>query len=147
MRRLLVPAAAAGAAAVLALSGCGPRSDGQASGGAGGTAPSAVPSSASSPSSPSATARVPTLSVGPPATSKPAGTASGPTLLLDGTAEEGVEAGCVVLSAKGQQYLLIAATERVPLQVPIRVRGVVLTGVLSTCQQGTPLRVVEVSRR
>jgi hypothetical protein len=87
MRRLLIPAAAAGAAAVLALSGCGPRSDGQASSGAGGTAPSAAPSSASSPSSPSTTTREPTPPVGPPATSKPAGTASGPTLVLDGTAE------------------------------------------------------------
>jgi hypothetical protein len=52
-----------------------------------------------------------------------------------------------VLSARGQQYLLIAAKGKVPLQVPIRVRGVVLTDVLTTCQQGTPLRVVEVSRR
>jgi hypothetical protein len=35
----------------------------------------------------------------------------------------------------------------VPMRVPIRVRGAVLTGVLSYCQQGTPIEVLQVSRR
>jgi hypothetical protein len=138
MRRLTLVRSTAVAAAAIAtlLTGCGAQPGDQAGGGAG---------------SPSATVPPPTLptSALPPSTrpSEPVGTPSGPPLELDGVAAQGVEPGCVVFTAGGRRYLLLGATGTVPMEVPIRVRGVVLTDVFSYCQQGTPLKVLEISRR
>ena len=135
----MLPAVAA--TAILAVCGCSDSGSGTSGGGGSPTvAPSAAPATPTTPAATSAPA-----SSGAPA--PPVGTPSGPTVVLDGTARPGVEPGCVVLAAGGRQYLLLAAAGKVPLEVPIRVRGVVVTGVLTYCQQGTPLRVVEVSRR
>jgi hypothetical protein len=135
----LMRSTAVAATAIAVLAGCGARAGDQA-GGAGGGA------------SPTATTPAPTLS--PPAStppsatpSEPAGTPSGPTLELDGVAAPGVEPGCVVFTTGGRHYLLVGAKGAVPMEVPIRVRGIVLTGVLSYCQQGTPLKVLEINRR
>ncbi len=96
----------------------------------------------------------PTTTVPAPTTPAPSGTQRpprGPTVVLDGVAEPGVEPGCVVLRADGKQYVLVGPGGRtvtgVPVRVPIRVRGAMLTGVLSYCQQGTPVQVLQVSRR
>ena len=35
----------------------------------------------------------------------------------------------------------------VPVGVPVRVTGVLQPGILTTCQQGTPIRVTRVRRR
>jgi hypothetical protein len=143
-RQSLIRPAAIAVTTVAVLTGCGVQVEGG--------------SSASSAAAPLPTTSLPATS--PPTTSSPAsgtppsstpaepvGTSSGPMLQLDGVAEQGVEPGCVVFRTGGRQYLLLGAKVRVPMEVPIRVRGVVLTGVLSYCQQGTPLKVVEISRR
>jgi len=60
--------------------------------------------------------------------------------------EPGVESNCKVLSADGREYLLVEGVE-VPLGVPVRIKAVALSGVSTTCQQGTPVRVTDVQRR
>jgi len=37
--------------------------------------------------------------------------------------------------------------ENIPVGVPVRVTGVLQPDVLTTCQQGTPMRVTKVQRR
>jgi len=69
-----------------------------------------------------------------------------------GAVEHGVEPGCLVLRTGSKSYLLLRsdggeAAENVPVAVPIRVRGDVITGIASYCQQGTPLLVRTVTRR
>ena len=131
MRRLattvlfvLLGAAAAGCAT--AGSGTG------GTGGAGGTVPPSAPSSTAAP------------------TASPTG--SGSSITVDGVVEHGVEPGCLVLRTGSKSYLLLRgdggeAAENVPVAVPVRVRGEVITGIASYCQQGTPLLVDTVSRR
>jgi hypothetical protein len=134
MRRLTVvslPAVAATAVAV--LTGCAQPT---APGGPPSPTTTAVTSQPASPPS-----------SGPASPTEPAGTPSGAPAVYDGTAAPGVEPGCVVFTTAGRHYLLMGAKGTVPLNVPIRVRGVVLTGVLSYCQQGTPLRVLDITRR
>lgn len=132
----LMRSAATPLAALAVLTGCGAQPGDQPGGGGPPAATSSAPTLSSPPVSPPA---------GKP--SEPLGTPSGPTLLLDGVAAPGVEPGCVVLTTAGRNYLLVGAKETVPTEVPIRVRGIVLTGVLSYCQQGTPLKVLEITRR
>jgi hypothetical protein len=101
-----------------------------------GAAPSPSPSSVS-PTAP-----------GSSASSAPAG----PAITVDGVVERGVEPGCLVLRTGAASYLLVRddggrTADDVPVAVPVRVRGQVLTGIASYCQQGTPLRVDTVTRR
>lgn len=79
---------------------------------------------------------------------------SGPTLTLDGVARHGVEPGCTVLAATDHKlYLLLGAGGRtpdqtaVPLGVPVRVRAVRVDQLVSYCQQGTPVEIVDITRR
>jgi predicted small secreted protein len=65
---------------------------------------------------------------------------------IDGVIEAGVEPGCKVLTAGNTKYLILGGDD-VPMGVPVRVEGTLQPGVLSTCQQGTPLRVTSVKRR
>jgi hypothetical protein len=65
---------------------------------------------------------------------------------IDGVIEAGVEPGCKVLTAGNTRYLILGGGD-VPMGVPVRVEGTLQPGVLSTCQQGTPLRVTSVKRR
>jgi hypothetical protein len=65
---------------------------------------------------------------------------------IDGVIEAGVEPGCKVLTAGNTRYLILGGDD-VPMGVPVRVEGTLQPGVLSTCQQGTPLRVTSVKRR
>jgi hypothetical protein len=65
---------------------------------------------------------------------------------IDGVIEAGVEPGCTVLTAGSTKYLILGGSD-VPMGVPVRVEGTLQPGVLSTCQQGTPLRVTSVKRR
>lgn len=128
------------AAAALLLSGC---ADPASQPGAGGVAPSTVTASP--------TEAVPSLSPPPtrpgPSPKPPGGpTASGRPITLDGIVEAGVEPGCKVLTAAGKSYLIIG-DEAVPLGVRVRVTGVLMPGVLTTCQQGTPIRVTDVQPR
>jgi hypothetical protein len=65
---------------------------------------------------------------------------------VDGVIEAGVEPGCTILTAGNTRFLLLGANDA-PMGVPVRVEGTLQPGVLSTCQQGTPLRVTSVKRR
>ena len=65
---------------------------------------------------------------------------------IDGIIEAGVEPGCKVLTAGNTHFLILGGGD-VPMGVPVRVEGTLQPGVLSTCQQGTPLRVTSVKRR
>lgn len=107
------------------------------------TASSATPSSSSpSPAPPGATVPAPSA------------TPSGPLLTLDGTARRGVEPNCTILdTADRKTYLLLGVNggtpdqKAIPLGVPLRVRGVEVDQLVSYCQQGTPVEVVDVTRR
>jgi len=59
--------------------------------------------------------------------------------------EAGVEGSCLLLRASGQSYLLIGG-DRAKLRAGSRVtvRGRPSPGMISICQQGTPLQVLEV---
>jgi len=127
---LFVLSAAAG---VLLLSGCG---DPTTEPGSGGGEPTTV-----APSTPTRA----TIPLPPAPTDLP--TADGRPVTIDGVIEEGVEPGCKVLTAGTVTYLLLGAGAEVPAGVPVRVEGVLAPGVLTTCQQGTPLRVTDVQRR
>jgi hypothetical protein len=62
----------------------------------------------------------------------------GRTVTVSGTVEAGVEAGCLLL--KG--YLLLGGPRDVlAAGRSVSVTGRVVTGTLTTCQQGTPLHV------
>jgi hypothetical protein len=97
---------------------------------------------------------VPTSS---PTSSTPSRSASSPapaggTVTVDGVVQRGVEPGCLVLRAGTKSYLLVkgdgsTSATGVPVAVPVRVSGRVLTGIASYCQQGTPLAVTAVTRR
>jgi hypothetical protein len=100
----------------------------------------------------------PAASSSAPATSAPTGGGTfkpGPTgipvgspraVTIDGVIEAGVEPNCKVLTAGNTKYLILGGDD-VPMGVPVRVEGTLQPGVLSTCQQGTPLRVTSVKRR
>jgi hypothetical protein len=82
----------------------------------------------------------------------PGPTGSGSSITVDGIVEHGVEPGCLVLRTGSTSYLLLRSdggqsAENVPVAVPVRVRGEVITGIASYCQQGTPLLVRTVTRR
>lgn len=93
----------------------------------------------------------------PPASSSPASSTpsrvSPPAgITVDGVVEKGVQPGCLVLRAGTRNYLLLQGADPVsatgvPVGVPVRVTGELLTGVASYCQQGAPLRVLAVARR
>lgn len=134
--RLRVLIALPAAAGSLLLSGCGDPTTEP------GGEPTTVAPSASSAPSPSPTRTAIPLPSGP--TDLP--TASGKPVTIEGTIEEGVEPGCKVLTTGTSTYLILGGKD-VPTGVPVRVEGVLQPGVLSTCQQGTPLRVTEVQRR
>lgn len=127
------------AAAALLLSGCGDPTGTEPGSGGGGGATTVAPG----PTRPTAPIS-PSTPVAPPA--KP-GKPGDPARLItvDGVVEAGVEPGCKVLTANGTSYQLIGG--QVPVGVPVRITGVLQPGVLTTCQQGTPIRVTKVQRR
>ena len=138
--RALVALLVAGAALLLAA--CGNATVQPGSGSTDGPtagAPSSAPSSNPMP--------VPSSSGGgfqPGPTGIPVGSPKAVT--IDGVIEAGVEPGCKVLIAGNTKYLILGGDD-VPMGVPVRVEGTLQPGVLSTCQQGTPLRVTSVKRR
>jgi hypothetical protein len=117
-------------AAVLLLAGCASEEGGGSPGAAPEPTPSlrATPRPAPVPSSPS---------VPPPA--------SGPSVTVTGTVTDGVEAGCRILTDDkgGGSYLLLGG-DRAVLAAgrKVEVTGAVVSGIMTTCQQGRPLRVI-----
>ncbi len=69
-----------------------------------------------------------------------------PTITITGTPTEGVENGCIVMESGGTLYLLLGG-ERSTLMSgrPVAVRGTPTPGLMTTCQQGTPFQVTEVT--
>ncbi|WP_232376102.1 hypothetical protein [Amycolatopsis aidingensis] len=94
-------------------------------------------------------------STAPPATSRPTepGTPSkAPTtappgqgeVTVRGVVQQGVEPGCLVLSGADRVYLLLGEHARLKPGAEVLVRGTPEPDLMTTCQQGTPLRVAEV---
>jgi hypothetical protein len=143
--RVLLAVPVAGAA--LLLSACGNATDQPGSGSAAPTSGgpgSAAPTSAGPGSAAPSAAPTPSGGVHPGPTGIPIG--KGMPISVDGIIENGVEPGCKVLTTGSTMYLILGGKD-VPTGVPVRVEGVLQPGVLSTCQQGTPLRVTSVKRR
>jgi hypothetical protein len=137
------------------LAGCGERAGTEAGRGAGGSVTPTTSAPSSPTASPASTATGtsvpprPTLPSSLPTGSLPTKvvpTRGGNEIVVTGVAEPGVERGCVILR-QGREVWLLLDAENVPLEVPLRVRGIVLTNIFTTCQQGVPLSVVSVSRR
>ena len=79
-----------------------------------------------------------------PATTEPASppaSSDGPTITVTGTVGAGVEAGCLVLTAGGTTYELLGARDVLRAGDRVTVEGALAEDVVTTCQQGTPLRV------
>jgi hypothetical protein len=154
---------AAAVAALAVLTACGSETGDPGAAG-GGQPPASTPTSTTGPSGPgssggagSGTAPAPSgpvtsvpseSNLPSPGKSAPpvAGEPTGPTLQLSGVAERGVEPGCVLLRSGSKSYLLLGSKDTIVTGVPIKVTGKVITGVMSYCQQGTPLRVDSVTR-
>jgi len=144
--RALSALVVAGAALLLAACGNatvqpGSGATGQPTAGASSSAPTSSPSSNPTPV-PSSAGGGGTFRPGP--TGIPVGSPKAVT--IDGVIEAGVEPGCKVLTAGNTKFLILGGSD-VPMGVPVRVEGTLQPGVLSTCQQGTPLRVTSVKRR
>ncbi|MGI5500551.1 hypothetical protein [Lentzea sp. CA-135723] len=77
-----------------------------------------------------------------------------PTRALDpdvktvrGTVSAGVEAGCTLLTAPGEQYLLLGADPAIAVAgAMVEVSGKPDPGAMTTCQQGTPFHVTSTRR-
>lgn len=72
-------------------------------------------------------------------------TPSEPVMRLRGVVQEGVEAGCRVLTTDSGQYLLLAGEGVVvPMGTEVIVEGRLAEDLVSYCQQGTPFAVTKV---
>ena len=84
----------------------------------------------------------------PPARSKPPPTVSEGDLTVTGQLVEGVEPGCLLLRSGTTDYLLILPRHvdrgELTAAATVTVRGRLVPGLATTCQQGTPLQVSEV---
>ncbi|GAB3506384.1 hypothetical protein [Amycolatopsis cihanbeyliensis] len=88
----------------------------------------------------------------PPTTGSPTGSRPPPTapttppgeITVRGVVQQGVEPGCLVLTGSDQVYLLVGERARLEPGAEVQVRGTPEPGLMTTCQQGTPLRVAEV---
>ena len=63
------------------------------------------------------------------------------TVRVRGTLSDGVEQGCQLLTSQGVVYLLLWGDRTPPTETEIEVEGTVTYGLMTTCQQGTPLVV------
>ncbi|WP_439659182.1 hypothetical protein ACSHWB_43515 [Lentzea sp. HUAS TT2] len=64
-----------------------------------------------------------------------------------GTVSGGVEAGCTILTAPGEQYLLLGADPAIAVAgAVVEVTGKADPGAMTTCQQGTPFHVSSTKR-
>jgi hypothetical protein len=95
-----------------------------------------------SPSATSSGPEEPTADLTENVTVPPSVTGTAGTTRLRGTVSEGVERGCLLLTAPDGLYLLLGGRRAVlrPGAVVV-VTGVVDRGAFTTCQQGTPFRV------
>jgi hypothetical protein len=87
-----------------------------------------------------------TPSVATPSPTSPA-PATGPELTLTGTVTEGVEAGCTIMTSGDMVYELQGDEVQSLHGRTATVRGHVLEGMLTFCQQGTPFQVTAITGR
>ena len=66
-------------------------------------------------------------------------------ITVTGTVEAGVERGCVILRAGATVYQLVGQDPAIVAGAKVTVRGRPDPGLVTTCQQGTPLHVIEVT--
>jgi len=82
-----------------------------------------------------------------PSTAPPVPSSSVPvaTVTITGEVKDGVEPGCVLLNTGTVSYLLIGGDRSALVSGKrLTVVGVPQPGMMSTCQQGTPFRVVSI---
>src|SRR5690242_14808132 len=98
-------------------------------------------------SSPSAAESRPVFAVASPSPSLVPSPSTGGEMTITGTLQEGVEGNCVLLKTPDRLYQLIGG-DRSKLQgstsAKVTVTGRIATGMMTTCQQGTPFQVIEV---
>lgn len=118
--------------------------------------PAQVPGS-STPTSDSVTTATTTPSIPaplPPSSAPVPPTLPTPSRALDpsvktvrGTVSAGVESGCTILTAPGEQYLLLGADPAIAVAgAVVEVSGKADPGAMTTCQQGTPFHVSSTKR-
>jgi hypothetical protein len=71
----------------------------------------------------------------------------GGVITVRGIVESGVESGCLLLGEGEGPYVLVGHTSGLAAGDTVTVRGAVMTGLATTCQQGQPLWVDEVLER
>lgn len=122
--------------AVFALSACASPGTSQEPG-----AP-AAPSPAASPSSPEVADPGLPLETPPDMTGKPGQPVQ---VTVTGQVTAGVEPGCLLITDGRNSYLLLGGDENVAkVGAQVTVTGTVAEGMMTTCQQGTPLQVTSV---
>lgn len=131
MKRVLTALVPVAAFAVL-LAGCGSRTADA------GSEPSDTV--AVSPSSPPSEAPMPSPPYAPKYPLPPLG-----EVTVTGTVEAGVERGCIMLRAGGTLYQLVGQDPAIVAGATVTVRGRPDPDLMTTCQQGTPLHVIEVT--
>ena len=98
-------------------------------------------------SSPSAAESRPALAVPSLSPSLLPPPSTGSEMTITGTLQEGVEGTCVLLKTSDRLYQLIGG-DRSKLQgstsAKVTVTGRIATGMMTTCQQGTPFQVTDV---
>jgi hypothetical protein len=126
---------AAGVLVLTLLAGC-----------SGGSGESAEPSQSSGGQSLAPQSPGGSMSTGSPLSPSPGSSAA--EMTLTGDVFDGVEPGCLLLRASGRDYLLVLpkSVDRAAVRAGARltVRGRIQSGLVSYCQQGTPLVVSEV---
>jgi hypothetical protein len=137
------------ATSVMLVAAC---ADSGADGNGGSSGPTATtsPTSSAVPTGPTPTGPAdtgPAITTGPAGTSKPPVDLPGPspsrikgvrTVTVSGTLEQGVEANCVLL---GNYLLLGGPRQALRPGLTVTVTGRLALGMVTTCQQGTPLIV------
>ena len=100
-------------------------------------------------STPTTDTSTPSIPAPLPPSSVPLTTTTTPSRALDpgvttvrGTVSAGAEAGCLILAASGQQYLLLGPDPAIAVAgAEVEVSGKADPGAMTTCQQGTPFHV------
>ena len=126
----------------LMLASCGQVPPAQVPGSSTPTTETSTPSS-----TPSTPAPLPPSSTPLPTTTTPSRALEPGVTTVRGTISAGVESGCTILTAPGEQYLLLGADPAIAVAgAVVEVSGKADPGAMTTCQQGTPFHVSSTKR-
>jgi hypothetical protein len=146
VRRLGLPVLALSLGGAL-LAGCSsgtPSADRSSASASPPASPSASPTGSGGAASPSQT---PSSGAAPPGATTPPAASTGPAageLTVTGDLVDGVEPSCLILHSAGEAYLLLGGDRSVLRSgAHVTVRGRLADGMVTTCQQGKPLQVLE----